>query len=315
MSPRLCKPRPVVPCAECGQLFVVPRGGRNKCCSLACVATGRSRRHAERWVPRLCAVCGQVIPRGKRSSGGGVSGRVTRRVLCCSRACGVKLSNARRAEINAQLKPIRALKAELAEAKRAAKRAVVLAERQRKADERAAREVAPRVCRQCGETFTPKPKPRLRRTMFYCTNECREDAKAVQRHHDRQRFGRKNRERAKHYGVEFEHGVTQRAVFERDKWTCQLCHRKTPKRLKGTNDLSAPELDHIVPMSQGGPHTWANVQCLCRKCNGLKAATTRGQLRLAFAGGGSGVEKLNGERMSRVTSALISPVSSTPVCV
>jgi 5-methylcytosine-specific restriction endonuclease McrA len=48
----------------------------------------------------------------------------------------------------------------------------------------------------------------------------------------------------------------------------------TPKTLSGTCDRNAPELDHIVPVSRGGLHTYENTQCLCRSCNGWKAART-----------------------------------------
>lgn len=86
---------------------------------------------------------------------------------------------------------------------------------------------------------------------------------------------RKARER----GVEYE-AVNPAKVFARDKWRCLLCHKRTPKRLRGQMHPDAPELDHIVPLSLGGAHSYANTQCACRSCNGAKHATVRGQLRL-----------------------------------
>lgn len=70
------------------------------------------------------------------------------------------------------------------------------------------------------------------------------------------------------------------AVFRRDKWLCQLCGQRTPGTLRGTCNRRAPELDHIVPLSRGGTHTYDNTQCLCRECNQSKGATVKGQLRL-----------------------------------
>lgn len=70
------------------------------------------------------------------------------------------------------------------------------------------------------------------------------------------------------------------AVFERDKWICRLCGIGTPRRLRGTYQPNAPELDHIIPLALGGGHTWGNVQCACRACNGKKGATVKGQLGL-----------------------------------
>jgi 5-methylcytosine-specific restriction endonuclease McrA len=72
-------------------------------------------------------------------------------------------------------------------------------------------------------------------------------------------------------------------VFARDKWRCQLCKVRTPKRLRGTTHPRAPELDHIVPIAAGGDHTWNNVQCACRKCNGEKGSAPAGQLLLIDA--------------------------------
>jgi len=67
-------------------------------------------------------------------------------------------------------------------------------------------------------------------------------------------------------------------VFDRDGWRCRLCGVKTPRAKRGTYDDNAPELDHILPLSKGGAHTYANTQCACRRCNGLKADRPLGQM-------------------------------------
>lgn len=90
--------------------------------------------------------------------------------------------------------------------------------------------------------------------------------------------------RARKYGVpyaEFE----KRDVFARDAWRCQLCRRavlKKAKRNKITRRLHprTASLDHIVPMSKGGPHVESNVQCACLECNVKKHARMIGQRRL-----------------------------------
>lgn len=52
--------------------------------------------------------------------------------------------------------------------------------------------------------------------------------------------------------------LTRRAVFARDEWTCQYC------------GSAAENLDHVVPRSRGGAHTWDNVVAACRRCNSRK---------------------------------------------
>lgn len=69
-------------------------------------------------------------------------------------------------------------------------------------------------------------------------------------------------------------------VFERDRWRCHLCGCRTPKAKRGTCDDDAPELDHLIPLSKGGPHTYANTACACRRCNREKADRPLGQLLL-----------------------------------
>ena len=49
--------------------------------------------------------------------------------------------------------------------------------------------------------------------------------------------------------------LSRRAVFARDHHRCQYC---------GSN---AENLDHVVPRSRGGTHSWDNVVASCRGCN------------------------------------------------
>ncbi|MDD5748326.1 MAG: HNH endonuclease [Actinomycetota bacterium] len=52
--------------------------------------------------------------------------------------------------------------------------------------------------------------------------------------------------------------LTRRAVFARDGWVCQYC------------GSSAETVDHVIPRSRGGAHTWENVVAACKRCNSKK---------------------------------------------
>jgi 5-methylcytosine-specific restriction endonuclease McrA len=53
--------------------------------------------------------------------------------------------------------------------------------------------------------------------------------------------------------------VSRREVLRRDNHTCQYCG--------STRHLT---IDHVLPRSKGGPHTWDNVVTACEKCNAAK---------------------------------------------
>jgi 5-methylcytosine-specific restriction endonuclease McrA len=53
--------------------------------------------------------------------------------------------------------------------------------------------------------------------------------------------------------------ISRRGVFARDEHRCQYCGAR------------AETLDHVVPRSRGGGHTWENVVAACRPCNVRKA--------------------------------------------
>lgn len=89
----------------------------------------------------------------------------------------------------------------------------------------------------------------------------------------------KLRRKAASRGVNAER-VDPLKVFARDKWHCRICGVSTPASKRGTCDANAPELDHIIPVSKGGPHTYLNTQCACRTCNIKKSDKPLGQLLL-----------------------------------
>lgn len=134
------------------------------------------------------------------------------------------------------------------------------------------------VCPECGGAWVAV---RVQGVKRYCSSACAK--KANRRKGDRARGGG-HTQRAKRAGVGRKYNVQPLKVFERDKWTCQVCGKRTPRRLRGQPHQDAPELDHIVPLSMGGPHTYDNVQLACRGCNIAKGASWIGQRRLGFDG-------------------------------
>jgi 5-methylcytosine-specific restriction endonuclease McrA len=54
--------------------------------------------------------------------------------------------------------------------------------------------------------------------------------------------------------------ITRRAVFARDRWTCQYCGREQ-------GNLT---VDHVIPRSKGGGSGWDNIVACCAPCNRRK---------------------------------------------
>lgn len=95
----------------------------------------------------------------------------------------------------------------------------------------------------------------------------------------KQRWQAKNRRRraAKH-GQPSE-PYTLGEIAERDGHRCQLCHRRVDMRLKARHPMS-PTIDHVIPISDGGDDTRANVQLAHFGCNSSKGAGGSQQLAL-----------------------------------
>jgi 5-methylcytosine-specific restriction endonuclease McrA len=59
-------------------------------------------------------------------------------------------------------------------------------------------------------------------------------------------------------------------VYSHFDWICQLCHEDINPELRLPEKMAAT-LDHIIPLCQGGTHTWDNVQPAHAICNFIKA--------------------------------------------
>lgn len=54
----------------------------------------------------------------------------------------------------------------------------------------------------------------------------------------------------------------KRRIYDRQNGLCAYCgqHR----------NIKYMTVDHIIPLSRGGTDSLGNLQCTCKKCNGLK---------------------------------------------
>ena len=62
--------------------------------------------------------------------------------------------------------------------------------------------------------------------------------------------------------------LSRRGILARDNYTCQYCGHRA-------HDLT---VDHLVPRRFGGPTSWDNLVCCCKKCNTRKGDKTLAQI-------------------------------------
>lgn len=69
----------------------------------------------------------------------------------------------------------------------------------------------------------------------------------------------------------FVESVDRLTVYERDNWICQLCDEPID-RVASWPDPSTASIDHRIPLSRGGEHSYANCQTSHLGCNVTKGA-------------------------------------------
>jgi 5-methylcytosine-specific restriction endonuclease McrA len=117
------------------------------------------------------------------------------------------------------------------------------------------KKVVQKTCPCCKAKFTPN-----RPSTKYCSGSC-----AVRQSYLNYKRPKEHRTRCKEKNARFDFFVTRQSLRARDGDNCCKC--STPLKFSGNITDDYANLDHIIPISLGGNHTFSNLQLLCRKCN------------------------------------------------
>lgn len=112
-------------------------------------------------------------------------------------------------------------------------------------------------CAHCGQAMTQRRQtggPRQR----WCSLVCK------RRHHAQRRTSLK---RASGWSGRY----TMAEVAARTAWRCHLCDVAVDPTLSGLHP-DGPTVDHVLPLSRGGPDTLPNVRLAHRRCNVKRGA-------------------------------------------
>jgi 5-methylcytosine-specific restriction endonuclease McrA len=246
-------------CAHCGDQLPTGAHGRRRYCDSTCARKAEAERRRDAQSPRGCLNCGGTFT-PKRAD----------RTKFCGRECSF--------EFKARAKGI----SDVPAVKVYRFKCLVCRTWQNGALQQLRCEtckpvawrwdLSNRTCQECGKQYTGETTGG--RASVYCSPECH--GEAAKRHRRTAKAARRAR-KGKAGKVE---RIDPIKVFDRDNWRCGICGCKTHKGKRGSYHPRAPELDHIVAIANGGRHSWDNVQCACRECNGRKGATDYGQLKL-----------------------------------
>lgn len=261
-----------VGCQRCGKQFKAKKRDKRKYCSREC-----QNDHSDAFVERRCFNCLNIFQfQASKANSGHSKG------IFCSRECSFQ-DFALYGHPSAGKRNYWALYAEKIDRstrKKAAAKAEEEARRERNFGLETASNPPAKECRHCGSFFAPRKGQRF---CDLCADDRKAEAARRRRRSSSRRASKKRykTQRRARQAIKAEN-IDPIKVFERDGWRCHLCGCKTPRRLRGTNEPKAPELDHIVSLADGGSHTWGNVACSCRACNIEKGAASLGQLGLGL---------------------------------
>ncbi|HZJ99022.1 MAG TPA: HNH endonuclease signature motif containing protein [Tissierellaceae bacterium] len=120
------------------------------------------------------------------------------------------------------------------------------------------------VCQECGEIFQATSMG-----MKYCSKRCA--SRMYGRMKDISRRWR-IRENGK-----VDKDITLTKLIKRDKGICHICNKKCDSKDYIRTEQGHfivgkdyPSLDHVIPISKGGTHTWDNVKLAHHYCNSIK---------------------------------------------
>ena len=122
----------------------------------------------------------------------------------------------------------------------------------------------PKACAECGKEFIPQ---RLNRR--YCSIQC------SNKHENRKKETSRRVKITKNGTVDW--SISIEKLINKDKNRCHICGGKTNANdHMNVNGVfiagpKYPSIDHVVPLSKGGTHTWDNVKLAHMSCNTVKS--------------------------------------------
>lgn len=127
-------------------------------------------------------------------------------------------------------------------------------------------------CKECGRIFTMR-ELREENPWNFSSNPTFCSTKCARRFHKRN--GNYKRRLAREQTCS--DSVSLHALCERDDGVCHLCGKKVdPSDFRYADGVFVagalyPSIDHVVPLSKGGSHTWGNVKLAHFRCNAVKS--------------------------------------------
>ena len=280
-------------CVVCGKRVVSVNNSKKACCSLDC-----RKKLLEKTRPQVCAICGKTFGSLKKQK------YCSRKCLYVSQAreyfytclnCGKEYS-AKEADRNKYCSRACAFshKTKLAAELRANK-PVVIKEYQKN-------------CDACGQLFVSKRSEKkycsddcarlayLRRKYPPVSHSCPECGKDFKGHKSaiycgpacaKRAIKRERKHKMRAGGSTGKAAITIDRLGSRDGWLCGICGKKIKPDAPRVYP-AGPSIDHIIPLSRGGEHSWSNVQtahigCNIKKSNKLSVSQLRLDTEAGYA--------------------------------
>lgn len=118
------------------------------------------------------------------------------------------------------------------------------------------------ICSVCGNSFEKHNK-----TQRYCSPECSRKANKTTSDHIR---------RIRKQNQTIDKDITLEGLYRRDSGFCYICGMKCSFEdyiVRGGKKVLGdwyPTIDHIMPLCNGGSHSWSNVKLAHKRCNEVK---------------------------------------------
>jgi len=135
------------------------------------------------------------------------------------------------------------------------------------------------ICEICGKPYTVREYVEscgLKKAQDngVCSDECRKAKLKLSKRASHRGRRDSHRHRAVKFGCEYDSSLTLEKLIKRKGLRCAICGGMCDLNDHTWSEYCGPmypSIDHIIPMSKGGSHTWENVQVAHIICNSQKS--------------------------------------------